>query len=223
MIKVYINGLSGKMGNTLSALINSNSSNDKFILSDKIIDSNVVIDFSNPKSSMEVIEKCKKNSKPIIIGTTGFVKEEIQLINKISKNIAILLLSNMSQGITNLKISISSFLKNNNEKIKCIIKEIHHKDKIDSPSGTAIDLKKFILDCDTKNMIYFEKIISERIEDFYGIHEVVFKNEINEFVFKHEALSRDSFAMGSLNSASKILDLKPGLYKYDDYLHINNF
>ena len=116
MLKVFINGSSGKMGLSLTNLINQNK---KFnLISEDISSSDVVIDFSHPRSTLKIVEECSAIKIPLIIGTTGLTKEILNEITNASKNIPILLASNMSIGILQLKKSIHNFLKCNENKNK---------------------------------------------------------------------------------------------------------
>ena len=168
---------------------------------------------------MEIINQCKKHNKPIVIGTTGFNHEQLEEINNASKAIPILLSYNMSKGIFFLKESIKDFLKKNDNSFECIIKEVHHKQKVDSPSGTAIELKELIEDNDHSNIISSIIVESRRVEDINGIHEVRFFNDKDSITFKHEALSRNIFSDGALFIANSITKKSPNLYSVNDFFN----
>ena len=217
MLKLFINGSSGKMGLSLINLINQNKGFD--LISDDISLSDVVIDFSHPSSTLNIVKECSSKEIPLIIGTTGLNEEILNEITTASKNIPILLASNMSIGILQLKRSIYDFLKLNENKIDCFIEEIHHSKKVDSPSGTAIELNDFIDHIDDKKNVSSIKINSKRIDDIFGIHKITFTNEETSIYFKHEALSRDIFASGALECASKINKLESNIYKFEDIIN----
>ena len=141
MLNLFVNGISGKMG---SSIINLVSKIENVSIIDSIIDCDVVVDFSRPESSMNIIKKCIENKKPIVIGTTGFNDEQLQIIKEASQDIPVLLSYNMSKGIFFLKESIKDFLHKNQHNFECVIHEVHHTEKVDSPSGTAIELEKTI-------------------------------------------------------------------------------
>ena len=217
MLKVFINGSSGKMGLSLTNLINQNK---KFnLISEDISSSDVVIDFSHPRSTLKIVKECSAIKIPLIIGTTGLNKETLNEITNASKNIPILLASNMSIGILQLKKSIHNFLKYNENKIDCLIEEIHHSQKADSPSGTAIEINDFIDLIDDKKNVSAIKINSKRIDDVFGMHKITFINEETSIYFKHEALSRDIFATGALECAANIHKLEPNLYNFEDIIN----
>ena len=217
MLKVFINGSSGKMGLSLINLINQNKKFD--LITEDISSSDVVIDFSYPSSTLKIVKECSVIKIPLIIGTTGLNKEILNEINNASKNIPILLASNMSIGILQLKKSIHNFLKHNENKIDCFIEEVHHSKKIDSPSGTAIEINDFIDLIDDKKNVTSIKINSKRVDDIFGVHKITFSNKEKSIYFKHEALSRDIFGTGALECAVNIQKLEPNVYKFEDIIN----
>ena len=202
------------MGSSIAKLIEFNDNFTKVKKHDFKI-SDVVIDFSHPDSTSQILKNCLKERKPLVIGTTGLEKSHMNKIEKASKTIPILIGSNMSKGVIDLKETLKYYLNNNSELIDCVIEETHHTEKIDSPSGTALELKDHIISLNNKNIKSIE-IVSNRAGDVFGIHKVVFikKNSIKEF--KHEALSRDVFAYGALYAAKKIHGLNPAIYRFQD-------
>ena len=182
-----------------------------------ISDSDLVIDFSRPESTMSLILEAKDHKKPLVIGTTGFTDIELKLIEEASTEIPIMLSFNMSKGIYHFKKNIEQFLKDNLDSMKCLISETHHTQKVDAPSGTAIELKKFIEINNNKKYITSIEIESKRISDIFGIHEVIFFNDVNQISFKHEALSRKIFADGALSIAKSINSISPGIYTTQDF------
>ena len=214
MKTIFVNGLSGKMGKTINNLILDDS--DLEIVK-TIRDSDVVIDFSRPESTMSLIIEAKEHKKPLVIGTTGFTDFELKLIKEASNEIPIMLSFNMSKGIYYFKKNIEQFLKDNSDSMKCLISETHHTQKVDVPSGTAIELKKFIELNNNHNQISSIEIESNRILDVFGIHEVIFHNENNHISFKHEALSRNIFADGAIFIAKSITGRSPGMYTVQDF------
>ena len=217
MTNIYINGLSGKMGSSISDL----STNDETIsiVNDDIKNADVVIDFSRPDSSLKVLNQCIHYKKPLLIGTTGFNENQIKTIQEAAKEIPILLSFNMSKGIFTLKKSIKDFLSSNEHILECVIEEVHHKNKVDSPSGTAIELQTLIKDNNLSNNVTSINIKSERTLDVFGIHKVVFFNNSENIEFKHEALSRKVFANGAIKIAKLILNNEPKLYSTEDFFN----
>ena len=217
MLKIYINGSSGKMGQSLTNLINQ--SQELNLVTKDISLSDVVIDFSHPDSTIEIIKDCSRNKIPLIVGTTNLNEETLIEIKMASKYIPILLAANMSIGILQLKESLVAFIKSNKQKIECSIEEIHHSNKLDAPSGTAIEIKDLIKNTDNKSNINQIKINSKRIDNVFGIHKITFINGESSIDFKHEALSRDIYANGAIKCAMKIHNLEPNIYKFEDIIN----
>ena len=217
MLKIYINGSSGKMGQSLTDLINQ--SQELNLVTKDIYLSDVVIDFSHPDSTIEIIKDCSRNKIPLIIGTTNLNEETLVEIKMASKYIPILLAANMSIGILQLKESLVAFIKSNKEKIDCLIEEIHHSNKLDAPSGTAIEIKDLIKNTDNESNINQININSKRVDDVFGIHKVTFFSEESSTDFKHEALSRDVYANGAIKCAMTMHRLEPNVYKFEDIIN----
>lgn len=213
MSKVYINGSSGKMGQAILNIFKKNNFNEV----DKIQDCDVVVDFSHPDALNKIIDECVLSKKPLVIGTTGLSNEDFEVINRASRTIPILYASNFSKGILDLKKSILSFLLKSDEEYHCEIEEVHHNQKTDFPSGTAVDIREFINQNDKKKLVKSLKIISLRRGNIFGIHKIIFKNNVECLEFKHEALSREVFASGALAAARKIIELSPNLYSIDEF------
>lgn len=218
MIKVFINGLSGKMGSSIADI--ATQQNDINLIHDKNIkNADVLIDFSRPSSTLNILEDCLDNNIPMVIGTTGFNQAELRAIKEASKKIPILLAFNMSKGIFIIKKSIQDFLESNNNKLNCTIEEVHHAEKVDSPSGTALELKKVIEIADIANNILSLNIESKRVEDVFGIHKVIFSSDSDYIEFKHEALSRKVFAEGAIEISKLISSKSPKMYDLEDFFN----
>jgi len=218
MQKIFINGLSGKMGQSITRLIKDRK--DFEIIKDEDFSlAEIVIDFSHPLATSKIVKKCLESKIPLIIGTTGLEEEQIKQINDAANTIPILLAANMSVGINELKKSIQLYINDESDDLCCLIEETHHVQKIDKPSGTALEIKNFIEYVDKRNVIKSIKINSIRLKDVYGIHKVTFYNENKINTFKHEVLSRDIFALGALQLSKVIKRLKPNLYSISDILN----
>jgi 4-hydroxy-tetrahydrodipicolinate reductase len=214
MKTIFVNGLSGKMGKAIRNLI---LDDPDFEIVQTINDSDVVIDFSRPESTMFLIQEAIEHKKPIIIGTTGFMDNELKLIEEASNKIPIMLSFNMSKGIYHFKKNIKQFLRDNSDHMKCLISETHHTQKVDAPSGTAIELKNFIELNNHQKYVTTIEIESKRILDVFGIHEVTFFNDNDHVSFKHEALSRKIFADGAISIAKLMTSISPGMYTTQDF------
>ncbi len=197
--------------------------------------SNLIIDFTVPKCTFQVLKIALKQKKKVVIGTTGFSKTEENLIKKFSKKIPILKAGNMSLGVNLLmyltEIASSSLGKNFLSKVF----EIHHKHKKDHPSGTALMLgkgiavgkkknfynligKKYL---NKKNFPYGNKINfnSLRKGEVIGEHEVKFSSGKEIITLNHEAFDRALYSEGALSAAKWLMTKKPGLYSMRDLMN----
>ena len=195
---------------------------------------NLIIDFTVPKCTFEVLKVASKLKKRVVIGTTGFSKKEENLIKKYSKKIPILKAGNMSLGINLLVYlaEIASSSLGNNFLSKVL--EIHHKHKKDHPSGTALMLGKGIADGKKKDFYklmgkkylnkkffpYERKINFNSIRrgEIIGEHEVKFSSRKEVITLNHEAFDRTLYSEGALIAAKWLMKKKPGLYSMRDLL-----
>ena len=195
----------------------------------------IIIDFTVPKSTLEILKIASKLKKRVIIGTTGFTQQEENLIKKYSKKIPILKAGNMSLGINLLMYltEITSGSLGDNYLSKVF--EIHHKHKKDHPSGTALMLGKGIAKGKNKNLINiigkkflnkksfpFGKKInfnSIRKGEIIGEHEVTFSSGKEIITLNHEAYDRTLYSEGALTAAKWLNNKKIGLYSMRDLLN----
>ncbi len=182
-------------------------------------DISAVIDFSSPGGLKTCINFCIENMLPLISGTTGLTDEHLELVSTAKKSIPILLASNMSIGIANLKSSIEKYLSSISISSTCKIIEIHHTNKKDAPSGTAIEIQKFIENLPESKLVSPIDIESLRIGNIYGIHRIVFENAEGKTMFQHVANSRNVFAIGALQAAKWIKSKEIGEYSFADFLN----
>ena len=195
----------------------------------------VIIDFTAPKCTFEVLKIASKLKKKVIIGTTGFTKREESLIKNYSKKIPILKAGNMSLGINLLMYltEITSASLGNGYLSKVF--EIHHKHKKDYPSGTALMLGKGIAVGKNKNFYklvgkkflnkktfpYSKKINFNSIRkgEIIGEHEVKFSSGKEIITLNHEAFDRALYSEGALTAAKWLNKKKPGLYSMRNLLN----
>ena len=251
-INITITGALGRMGKILIKRISKNKNLKLFSLTDlksgKIINgmqiqknnveafknTDVIIDFSRPKASLEVLNYAKKFKKKVVIGTTGFNLNQNNLINNYSKKIAIFKSGNMSLGINLLEYIVSIFSKKIPSNYQIGISDDHHKRKVDYPSGTALMLANAVSKGKNKNLqsikgkMFLNKsgsLQKNKVNFFIsrkgttiGKHSVNFNNKIENIELKHTAFSRDLFADGALNAAMWISKRKRGLFNMQDML-----
>ena len=196
----------------------------------------VIIDFSRPKSSIEILNFAKKLNKKVIIGTTGFTKKEENLIKHYSKKIAIFKSGNMSLGINLLEYITKILSKKIPNNYQIGILDNHHKAKIDYPSGTALMLANAIAKGKSKNLDKLTgKYFLNKKGDFQnnkvnffikrkgktiGQHSVIYNNKIENIELKHTAFSRELFAEGALNAAIWIRKKNKGLFNMQDMFNL---
>ena len=253
-INLAITGCLGRMG---QQLIKSSKNNKDFkivalteskIVSKKIsgvklklntVDAfkkaNVIVDFTVPKCTLQVLKIASKLKKRVVIGTTGFSKREESLIKKFSKNIPILKAGNMSLGV-NLLIYLTEIAsKSLGINFLTKVYEVHHKYKKDHPSGTALMLGRGIADgkskdfynligkkyLNKKNFPYGKKINFNSIRkgNFIGEHEVNFSNGKEIVTLNHKSFDRALYSEGALSASKWLMKKKPGLYSMRDLLN----
>ena len=196
----------------------------------------LIIDFTIPKCTFEILKIASKLNKRVIIGTTGFTKKEENLIKKFSKKIPILKAGNMSLGINLLMYLAEITSASLGGKFLSKIYEVHHKHKKDYPSGTALMLghgialgknkdfysligKKYL---NKKNFPYGNKINfnSLRKGKIIGEHEVKFSSGKETITLHHEAFDRTLYSEGALSAAKWLMTKKkPGLYSMRDLMN----
>jgi len=195
----------------------------------------VIVDFTVPKCTLQILKIALKLKKRVVIGTTGFTQEDEALIKRFSKKIPILKAGNMSLGV-NLLIYLTEIAsKSLNDKYLSKVFEVHHKHKKDYPSGTALMLGRGIADGKNKNLYnligkkflnkksfpYGKKINfnSIRKDEVIGEHEVTFSNGKEIIKLNHEAFDRALYSDGALTAAKWLINKKPGLYSMRDLLN----
>ena len=203
--------------------------------SDAFKKTNVIIDFTVPKCTLEVLKIASKLKKKVVIGTTGFNKKEENLIKRFSKKIPILKAGNMSLGINLLMYLTEIASKSLGNKFLSKVYEVHHKHKIDYPSGTALMLGKGIADgrskelhslmgkkyLNKKSFPYSSKINFNSIRkgEIVGEHEVRFFSGKEIIRLNHESFDRALYSEGALIAAKWLMNKKPGLYSMRDLLN----
>ena len=249
-INITITGALGRMGKILIKRISTNKKLKLFSLTDlkseKIINgiktqknnleafkkTDVIIDFSRPNASLEILNYAKKLKKKVVIGTTGFTKQQNNLIKKYSKKVAIFKSGNMSLGINLLEYIVNILSKKIPNDYHIGIKDDHHREKIDYPSGTALMLANAVSKSKNKNLesikgkVFLNKkgnLQNNKINFFItrkgntiGKHSVLFNNKIENIELTHTAFSRELFADGALNAAVWISKKNKGLFNMQD-------
>ena len=197
--------------------------------------SDVVIDFTTPETTIGNIELAKKTKTSLVIGTTGLTSEIYKMIKDVGNHVAVLQSTNMSLGVNllfDLVKKTSSTLGENNYDIE--ISETHHKNKIDAPSGTAISLGKFAADGRNKNFddikVYDRTNSKEqrnkgdigfsvtRGGEIAGEHIVSFIGKNDRIDLSHKAFNRSIFIKGAIEAAIFLSQKKNGVYSMEDII-----
>ena len=253
-INLAITGCLGKMGREL---IKSSKANKNFklvsVTENRIVkkkvsglkpllnstiafkNANIIIDFTIPKCSLEVLKIASKLKKRVVIGTTGFSKKEEKLIKKYSRKIPILKAGNMSLGVNLLVYLTEIASKSLGNNFLSKIFEVHHKYKKDHPSGTALMLGKGIAIGKNKdlNKIIGKKYLNKKSFPFgkkinfnslrkgkiIGEHEVKFSSGKEIITLNHESFDRTLYSEGALTAAKWLINKKPGLYSMRNVLN----
>jgi 4-hydroxy-tetrahydrodipicolinate reductase len=206
-------------------VIKSNS-NDPF----DITLADVAIDFSVPNSAYHNITNCINHNIPVISGTTGWLEKysDVELLCK-EKNGAFIYASNFSLGV-NIFFELNAQLAKMMHSLKeysVSLEEIHHTQKLDAPSGTAITLAEGIIvnsnkvkwELDGKHSEEIISITSKRISDVPGTHIINYSSEVDAIEIKHTAHNRTGFALGAVVAAEWILN-RNGVFTMKDVLNI---
>lgn len=261
MTKIGISGAAGRMGKELiqaiyateslelsQALVEPNSSlngknisthlgiaNSSINFSGALTENmQVLIDFSLPDASIKNLDFCIEHKLPLVIGTTGFSEEQKGKIEAGGKKIPIILAPNMSVGVNVCLQLVNMATKLLGAEYDIEILDIHHRHKIDSPSGTALALGEAVAEARGeklaevaiyerhskreargKNQIGFACM---RMGDYVGEHRVIFSTLGETVEIVHKASSRATFAMGALRAAVWLLDKPAGFYNMQDVL-----
>ena len=197
--------------------------------------SNVIVDFTVPKCTLEILKIASKLKKRVVIGTTGFSKKEEILIKKFSRKIPILKAGNMSLGVNLLMYLTEIASKSLGNNFLSKVYEVHHKYKIDYPSGTALMLAKGVADgknkdfysltgkkyLNKKSFPYSNKINFNSIRkgEVIGEHEVRFSSGKEVIKLNHESFDRALYSEGALTAATWLMSKKAGLYSMRDLLN----
>jgi 4-hydroxy-tetrahydrodipicolinate reductase len=229
----------GKMGKTIEAIVEKEQA-DEIVLTiddqniyelttDALRHADVAIEFSTPQSAISNIDMCLDAGVPVVVGTTGWY-DRLDWVKKkcTEKNGAVVYASNFSIGV-NIFFALNRKLAElmaPEKDYRPRITEVHHTQKKDAPSGTAISLANDILyfNKEKKKWVNSDSvkndelpIISIREGDVRGIHEVQYKSAVDEITLRHEAFSRDGFALGAIKAAHWVVG-KKGCFEFKEVL-----
>jgi 4-hydroxy-tetrahydrodipicolinate reductase len=226
------------LGQDVHSLAGIPSSEKSTIITDDLVTAlkggNVLIDFTAPEATLNHVKICSDLGKPVVIGTTGFTKEQMETIYQYAQKIPCMLSPNMSIGINLCFRILSEIAKTIGNDYDMEIVEVHHHSKKDAPSATAMKMAQIIAQAVNRNLdevgVYARKgIIGERTKkeigiqtlragDIIGEHTVMFAGMGERIEITHRAHSRDTFAAGAARAVKWIISAKPGMYDMQDVL-----
>ena len=222
-----IEKIASERGHEIALKITSSNTHDFTFDNLKTVD--VAIEFTNPDLAVNNINVCVNSNTPIVVGTTGWYDKFAEVRESVAQNDGSLL------HATNCSIGVNLFFKLNTSLAKMMNKhkdynvtmqETHHTQKLDAPSGTAISLAEGIVDNNEDIDLWVKgdshahnqlSVVSHRVENVPGTHQVNYISEIDDIEIKHTAHNRKGFAMGAVIAAEYIKD-KKGIFTMEDVL-----
>ena len=264
MVKIGVTGAAGRMGKAIIESISNtngaelyaaleapgspaigtftNSGGEGLKITDDIESfvrlSDVIIDFTAPEATINLLEKASIHKKAYIIGTTGLSSAQRETVKDYAKDIAIVMAPNMSIGVNLLLKLIEVAAPRLKDDYDIEIIEAHHRHKKDAPSGTALRIAEVAADSverDLDKVGVYERhgIIGERTKneigiqtirggDIVGDHTIMFAGPGERLELTHKAHSRDTFANGAVKAAMWIADKEEGLYDMQDVLGLKD-
>ena len=253
-INLAITGCMGRMGQQLIKSVKKNKTFNLVALTERVKinkkisgikpefnstgafkKASIIIDFTVPKCTLEILKIAAKQKRKVVIGTTGFSKKEEILIKKFSNKIAILKAGNMSLGVNLLMYLTEIASKSLGKNFLSKVYEVHHKHKKDYPSGTALMLGEGIANGKNKEFynLIGKKYLNKKIFPFgnkinfnsirkgrvIGEHEVTFSSGKEVVTLNHESFDRALYSEGALTAAKWLSNKKAGLYSMRDLLN----
>lgn len=203
-------------------------------IEDVIDGADVIIDFTHTSSTLAHLREASRRGKAMVVGTTGFTKEDRAEIDSLARNIPLVLASNMSLGVNLLLKVLKDIARVLGDEYDMEIIEAHHRLKKDAPSGTALRMAEALAEATGRNLeevaVYARKgmigqrsgkeigIQTIRAGDIIGEHTVIFGGLGERVEITHRASSRDTFARGALKAALWLKGRPAGLYDMQDVL-----
>jgi len=204
------------------------------VSSDLSAANDVLIDFTQPAPSLLAVAACVAQSRPIVIGTTGYSPEQLKEIHTAAHKIPLLLAPNMSVGVNLAFELIEMAARVLGDDVDIEVLESHHRDKVDAPSGTAVKIGEILSEATGRKLedvaVYGREgntgvrdrstigFSAVRAGDIVGEHTVLFAGAGERIEITHKASSRMNFALGGVRAAKWLVDKRPGLYSMADVL-----
>ena len=243
MTKIAITGSNGRMGRALIRAVKLNSNvaqgpklNRGDDIKQVLQDFDVLVDFTRPEATLNALSICQNAGKAMVIGTTGFSDEALEIINQASSDIPIVFAPNMSVGVNLTLKLLETTAKVIGTDSNIEIVEAHHRHKVDSPSGTALKMGEVIANALGRDLsecaVYGREGIEEprdrqtigfssiRGGDVVGEHTVTFFMEGERVEITHKASSRMTYANGAVKASQWLTSQANGLYSMQDVLDL---
>ncbi len=208
--RIYVHGASGKMGQIASALLEA-TKNVEVVHSLHFAE--VCVDFTSPAGIDKILRHLKGTKAALVTGTTGMSDSQFQKLKKESTKRAVLWSSNFSPGLWALRQALKAFSAIAD--FDYTIDEIHHTEKKDNPSGTALTLQKDLEKALGKKVA---KPNGRRVGGVFGIHTITAGSKNELIRIEHTAMNRTVFAQGAVDAALWIVNKPIGYYSMDNFM-----
>ena len=224
MIRVAVAG-AGRMGEAIARGLDSQD--DMSLvgnwrrghdLDELVCQADVVIDFSLPEATTEVVAAVLRHDKPLVCGVSGLDEPQLARIHEAGAVLPVVYDRNMSIGIAVLDRAVRDAAASLGMDFEVAISEVHHVHKVDAPSGTALKLGEAIAAARGEGGTGSVRFSSERRGEVPGDHEVVLSSPTEKLTFAHSVATRQVFADGALRAARWVIGRPPGLYRMGDVL-----
>ncbi len=224
MIRVAIAG-AGRMGQSIASVLEGNDNLEHVgtwsrgdDLNSLVAGADVLIDFSLPEATDQVLDSVERYGKALVCGVSGLSDQQVTRIREAAMSIPVVYDRNMSLGVAVLERAVSNAAAALGTAFEVRISEVHHVHKKDAPSGTALMLGEAISAARGEPDTGFIEFESERRGEVPGDHEVVMESPTERVTFTHSVTTRQVFAEGAVHAAAWVVEQAPGLYKMRDLL-----
>ena len=227
MIRVAVAG-AGRMGKAIAAGLEAREDMELVGIWSRggdldalLRDADVVIDFSLPDGTMQVVKVARALGKPLVCGVSGLDEEQLARLRAAAADVPVVFDRNMSLGIAVLARSVRDAAASLGMDFEVEIAEVHHVHKKDAPSGTALKLGEIIAAARGEPGTGSVRFESERRGEVPGDHEVVMSSPTERLTFAHRVTTRQVFADGAIRAARWVVAQAPGHYDMSDVLFGN--
>jgi len=227
MIRIAIAG-AGRMGQAIAAGLENRNDMElagvwrrDAALAPLVASADVVIDFSLPDGTMQVLDAAEVHGKPVVCGVSSLSDVQMARLGEVAKVVPVVYDRNMSLGVAVLEHSVREAAKSLGEDFDIEISEVHHIHKKDAPSGTALKLGEAVAAARGEQGTGAVRFESERRGEVPGDHDVVMRSGTETLTFAHSVTTRQVFADGAIRAARWIVGKTPGLYQMRDVLFEN--